>query len=144
MTGQEIFALMNNNPAFFLATVEGDQPRVRGMLLYKADEEGIVFHTGTMKDVYKQIMNNQKVELCFNDFGKGIQVRVRGSLKLVDDNALKDEISKHPTRQFVKDWKESGALEDFYHTFVVFRLRNGLATIWTMETNFAPKEEIIL
>ncbi len=144
MTGQEIFALMNSNPAFFLATVEGDQPRGRGMLLYKADEEGIVFHTGTMKDVYKQIMNNPKVEVCFNDFGKGIQVRVHGSLELVDDNALKDEISKHPTRQFVKDWKESGALEDFYRTFVVFRLKNGLATIWTMETNFAPKEEVSL
>lgn len=144
MTRQEIFDLMNGNPAFFLATMEGNQPRVRGMLLYKADESGIVFHTGTMKDVFKQIMKNSRVELCFNNFKKGIQVRVSGEIELVDDNNLKDEISEHPTRQFLKPWKESGDLQDFYNTFAVFRLRNGLANTWTIDRNFAPKDEIKL
>ena len=144
MTKQEIIDLINNNPAFHLATVEEDQPRVRGMLLYKADESGIVFHSGTMKDVYKQITVNPKVELCFNDFKSGIQVRVSGELEIVEDNNLKDEISEHPSRVFLKPWKESGELRDFYKTFAVFRLKNGIATHWTMEKNFAPKEQIIL
>ncbi|MFZ5987210.1 MAG: pyridoxamine 5'-phosphate oxidase family protein [Bacillota bacterium] len=144
MTKQEIFNLMNSNPAFFLATVDGDQPRTRGMLLYKADESGIVFHTGTFKDLYKQIMKNPKVELCFNDFRQNIQVRVSGELELVDDNNLKDEISEHPSREFLKPWRQSGALADFYKTFAVFRLRNGIATTWTIERNFEPKEEIKL
>jgi len=86
MTRQDAFDLMNANPAFHLATVEGKQPRVRGMLLYKADEAGVIFHTGTMKDVFKQIMENPRVELCFNDFKKGIQLRVSGELELVEDN----------------------------------------------------------
>lgn len=144
MNKEDIFSLMNNNPAFYLATVEDNQPRVRGMLLYKADDTGIVFHTGTMKDVYKQIMKNPRAELCFNDFKMGIQVRVSGELELVDDNNLKDEISEHPTRQFLKPWKESGELKDFYNTFAVFRLRNGIANTWTIERNFAPKDEIRL
>lgn len=144
MTRQDIFDLMNGNPVFYLATVEDNKPRVRGMLLYKADESGIVFHTGTMKDVFKQIMKNPSVQLCFNDFKKGIQVRVSGELELVFDNNLKDEISEHPTRQFLKPWKESGALRDFYNTFAVFRLRNGIANTWTIERNFAPKDEIKL
>lgn len=144
MTRQDIFDLMNSNPAFSLATIEENQPRVRGMLLYKADESGIVFHTSVMKDVYKQIMKNPRVELCFNNFKKGIQVRVSGELELVDDNNLKDEISEHPTRQFLKSWKESGDLQDFYNTFAVFRLRNGLANTWTIDRNFAPKDEIKL
>jgi pyridoxamine 5'-phosphate oxidase len=144
MTKKEVLDLMNNNPAFFLATVEENQPRVRGMLLYKADESGIVFHSGTMKDVYKQIIANPKVELCFNDFKGGIQVRVSGELEIVEDNTLKDEISEHPSRVFLKQWKESGVLQDFYKTFAVFRLKNGIATYWTMETNFTPKEQIIL
>lgn len=112
------------------------------MLLYKADENGIIFHTGIMKDVYGQVVNNPKVELCFN--GNGTQVRVSGELEIVDDNNLKDEISEHPTRKFLKPWKESGELNDFYKTFVVFRLKNGTATTWTIEKNFAPKELIKL
>ncbi|MTI81102.1 MAG: pyridoxamine 5'-phosphate oxidase family protein [Firmicutes bacterium] len=144
MTKQEVFELMSRNPVFHLATAEDDQPRVRGMLLYKADESGILFHTGTMKDVFKQIMENPRAELCFNDFKNGIQVRVSGKLELVDDNNLKDEISEHPSRKFLKPWKESSDLQDFYNTFAVFRLRNGIANTWTMEKNFAPKEEIEL
>lgn len=144
MARQEIFELMNRNPAFFLATVDDNQPRVRGMLLYKADEAGIIFHTGKMKDVFNQIMKRPKVEMCFNDFNKNIQVRVQGELELVEDNNLKDEISEHPTRQFLKQWKESGELQDFYNVFAVFRLRNGIATTWTIEKNFAPKVEVKL
>jgi len=142
MMKQEIFELMKNNPAFFLATVEENQPRVRGMLLYKADENGIIFHSGTMKDVYRQVVNNPKVELCFN--GNGTQVRISGELEIVDDNNLKDEISEHPSRKFLRPWKENGELKDFYDTFAVFRLRNGIATTWTIEKNFAPKVQIAL
>lgn len=145
MTRQDIFDLMNGNPAFFMATLEGDQPRVRGLLLYKADESGIVFHTGTMKDLYKQVVAHPKVELCFVDFNRNIQVRVKGELEIVDDNNLKDEIAEHPSRQFLKPWKEGGSLQDFYNNFAVFRLSNGTAITWTMGTNFVyPKEEIKL
>ena len=114
------------------------------MLLYKADESGIVFHSGTMKDVYGQVVANPKAELCFNDFKPGIQVRVNGELEIIDDNNLKDEICEHPTRQFLRGWRENGSLEDFYNSFVVFRLKGGRATTWTMETNFAPKEYVQL
>lgn len=144
MTKQEIIEFINQNPVIFLATAEGDQPRVRGMMLYKADESGIVFHSGKMKDVYRQVVNNPKAELCFNDLKKGVQMRVSGELEIVDDNNLKDEICEHPTRRFLKAWRESGSLQDFYNTFVVFRLKNGKAVIWTMETNFSPKEYIQL
>lgn len=142
MIREEIFELMKKNPAFFLATVEDNQPRVRGMLLYNADENGIVFHSGTMKDLYGQVVKNPKVELCFN--GNGTQVRVSGELEIVDDITMKDEISEHPSRKFLKPWKENGELKDFYNTFVVFRLNNGIATTWNIEKNFAPKDRIQL
>lgn len=142
MNKKEIFKLIEKNTAFYLGTVDGNQPRVRGMLLYKADESGIVFHTAAMKDVYSQIVKNPKVELCFNE--NGTQVRVSGELEIVDDNKLKDEILNHPTRKFLEPWKESMSLEDFYKSFVVFRLKGGLATIWTMDKNFEPKEVVKL
>lgn len=144
MNKAEAYEMMNANLGFFLATCEDGQPRVRGMMLYRADEEGILFHTGTSKDVYAQIIKNPKVEMCFNDFKAGVQLRVAGELEAVDDNALKDEIAGHPTRGFVKAWRENGVFNDFYADFIVFRMRGGRATIWTMEKNFAPKETLEL
>lgn len=144
MTKNEIYEMMNTNPVFHLATLDGDHPRVRGMLLYQADETGIVFHSGTMKDVYHQIIKHPHAELCFFDAKNGTQVRVRGTLEIDDDQGLKDIISEHPTRQFLKGWKASVPLEDFYSTFAVFRLKHGLATTWTMDKNFDPKDQIEL
>ncbi|MBC3796494.1 pyridoxamine 5'-phosphate oxidase family protein [Acetobacterium tundrae] len=144
MNKQEVYEFMSKNPAFFLATADGDQPKVRGMLLYKADESGIVFHSGTMKEVYRQIQKNPKAELCFNDFKKGLQVRVRGQLEIVDDHKVKDEIVNHPTRKFLTAWVESMKPEDFYKSFVVFKLVHGVAVVWTMATNFEPNVDIEL
>jgi len=142
MKKEEIFKLITENPAFFLATVEDDQPKVRGMLLYKVDEDGIIFHTGSMKDLYGQVLKNPKVELCFN--GNGSQVRISGTLEIIDDNNFKDEICNHPSRKFLQAWRESKELKDFYKELIVFRLKNGTATTWTMATNFASKEFIQL
>lgn len=144
MTKQEIFDLMKRNPVFFLATVEDQQPRVRGMLLYRADENGIIFHTGTFKHVYAQIMKNPRVELCFNDLKQGVQIRVSGELELLDDKNIKDEISQHPSRKFLQAWKESGDIQDFYDRFAVFRLQPAQATIWIMDRNFTGTENISL
>jgi len=114
------------------------------MFLYKADENGIIFHSGSMKAVHEQISENPKVELCFNDFKNGIQVRVSGPLEILEDNALKDEIYNHPTRGFLKPWRDAGKFGDFYSTFKVYRLKGGKASVWTMPANFDPKEEIVL
>ena len=98
MNKKEILEFINANPAFHLATVEGDQPRCRGMLLFRADTNGILFHSGTMKAVHHQIEKNPKVELCFNDLPKGVQVRVAGKLEIVEDNELYIELRLHAAR----------------------------------------------
>jgi uncharacterized pyridoxamine 5'-phosphate oxidase family protein len=141
----QIFEVINRNPVLFLATVEETEPRVRGMLLYKADESGIIFHTGPHKDVYHQITKNPNVQICFYDATQNIQIRVRGALEKIEDENLKEEIANHPTRAFMQSWKANCATkEDFYKMFSVFRLKNGKANIWTFQTNFAPKEDILL
>jgi pyridoxamine 5'-phosphate oxidase len=138
MTKSEILALINANPACHLATAEGDVPHVRGILLYRADENGLVFHTGNTKDLYRQLIRNPKVEFCFNDYQKGIQVRVSGSVELVDDMGLKKEIVGK--RDFLKPWVE----QQGWDMLVVYRLRKGRATTWTMQTNFDPKTYVDL
>ena len=138
MVKEELFQIMNENPVFHLATMDGDQPRVRGMLLYRADEQGIIFHTASTKDVYQQIQKNPKVELCFQ--GQGIQIRVSGVLEQVQDDKLRDEIFAHPTRKFLQAWKAQG----IDGLLQIFRLKNGEAVTCTMETNFEEKKPVQL
>lgn len=133
MTKAEIIQFMNANPACHLATADGNQPRVRGMLMYRADEQGVLFHTGTTKDLYKQLMANPRVELCFNSMKDGVQVRVSGKAELVEDQKLKEEVVAN--RPFMKPWIE----ERGYQFLAVFRVRNAAAVVWTMATNLEPK-----
>lgn len=138
MTSKEIFELVNSNPAFHLATADGDQPRVRGMLLYRADENGFIFHTASTKDLYSQIMKNPKAEMCFSC--GGTQIRVTGVLEQSDDPALRAEIFAHPSRKFLQAWVANG-IDDLLQVFV---MKNCTAVTWTMETNFEPKQQIKL
>ncbi len=138
MTKEEMFQLMNANPVFHLATMDGDQPRVRGMLLFRADDNGIIFHTASIKDVFAQLMKNPKAELCFQ--GQGVQLRVTGVLELNSDEKLKDEIFNHPSRKFLQAWKEKG----IDGLLQVFSLKNGTAVEWTMATNFDEKKPVTL
>ena len=138
MSEKEMYALMNANPAFHLATVEDDQPRVRGMLLFRADEHGIIFHTASTKDLYAQIKKNPKAEMCF--FGDGTQIRVTGVLEQIYDDELREEIFNHPTRQFLQAWKDNG----IDHLLQMFRMKNCEAVTWTMATNFDKKQPVLL
>ena len=138
LTKNEMFQIMSENPVFHLATVEGDQPRVRGMLLFRADESGIIFHTACTKDVFAQIKQNPNAELCFQ--GDGTQIRVAGVLEEVEDDVLREEIFNHPTRTFLQAWKANGVDK----LLKIFCLKGGRATAWSMETNFDEKEFIDL
>ena len=138
MEKKEMYQLMNENPVMHLATMDGDQPRVRGMLLFRADEDGIIFHTASTKDVFAQIQKNPKAEMCFQ--GRDVQLRVTGTLELVEDEALREEIFNHPTRKFLQAWKEQG----IDGMLQVFRMRHGSAETWTMESNFDKKNPVSL
>lgn len=140
MNKAEIIAFLNANPVFHLATLDGEKPRVRGMLLYRADEKGILFHTGKMRDLYKQLAKNPHVELAFNNGSDEnlIQVRISGTVDLVEDLELKKEIVRN--RDFLKPFvKQAG-----YDPLAVYRIKNGVASIWTMKTNLEPKKFVEL
>jgi pyridoxamine 5'-phosphate oxidase len=138
MNKKDIIEFINSNQVCYLATIEDNQPRVRGMMAYKADETGILFHTGNKKDLYQQLLKNPKVELCFFNPKTNMQIRVSGKAVVIDDLKLKQEIVE--ARPFMKPW-----IEQFgYVLLVVFKVVDGVAQIWTFETNLAPKEYIKL
>jgi pyridoxamine 5'-phosphate oxidase len=134
MTKEEIFEFVKKNPVFSLATIDGNQPRVRLIMLYRADENGIIFVTGKQKPVHKQLQANPAVEMCFYNQDEGRQVRIEGKVKMLDDLELKKQVVEDFS--FLKPWVESQG----YEVLICYCLQNGKATTWTMETNFEQKQ----
>ena len=130
MTRDEILQFLNQNPVCHLATLEKGRPRVRGMFMYRADEKGILFHTGLSKSLPRQVQTGAPVEVCFNS--PDMQVRVSGIAEGVEDLELKREIVA--ARPFMQPWVEKHGLS----LLVVFRITQCEAAIWTMQTNFEP------
>ena len=137
MTKEEVFELIKANPIAWMATVEGDQPRVRAMGIPRADENGIIIQTWTIKDIHQQVVDNPKMELCFNDLKGGVQVRVSGTAEIIDDVAAKEKMVED--RPFMKPTVEEHGID----VVALYRLK-GKATAWTMAQNFEPKEYIDL
>ena len=69
---------------YYLATADGDQPRVRPFGTAHVFEDKLYIQTGKVKDVSKQIHANPKVEICA--FKDGQWLRVAGTL--VEDERL--------------------------------------------------------
>lgn len=136
-TREEIFKQLNSNPVFYLATSEDGKPHVRGMLLFKADNRGIIFHTGTFKALHHQLQENPSVEMCFSCKETNEQIRISG--ELVQDNSpeLLDEIYQHPTRGFLRSMGES-----IKGQIAVYRMETGKASFWTMAKNLEPNSYI--
>lgn len=64
---KEICDFLKKCGVFYLATAEGDQPRVRPFGAVHMFENKMYLITGKVKDVSKQIQNNCKVELSAFD-----------------------------------------------------------------------------
>lgn len=128
----KILEFLNANADFQLATTEGNIPHVRTLMLHKADETGIYFMVGKFKDVYRQLSLNPNVELCFHK--DNFQIRIAGHVESLDkDLELKKEILS--ARLFMKPWIDNVG---FKH-MAVFRIKNGIATTWSLETETQPK-----
>lgn len=86
---QEVYEFLKNCGTYYLATVEGDQPRVRPFGTVDIFEGKLYIQTGKVKDVSKQLQKNPKAEICA--FANGTWVRVAG--ELVRDDRI--EAKKH-------------------------------------------------
>ncbi len=83
---------------YYLATVDGDQPRVRPFGTANIFEDKLYIQTGKSKDVSKQIHANPKVELCA--FMNGEWLRVAGELVADDRREAKQAmLDAYPSLQ---------------------------------------------
>ena len=75
---QEVLDFLKKAGTYYLATAEGDQPRVRPFGTIHLYDGKLYIQTGKKKDVSKQIAANPKAEICA--FCEGTWIRVAATL----------------------------------------------------------------
>ena len=102
---EEVWSRFKDFQHVFLATMEGDQPRVRPVTLINFDGKFWVT-TDTWSEKVEQIQKNPKVEFSFV-FKKGDKdycIRVTGLAKIIKDKLVKAKLARH-CDFFSKHWK---------------------------------------
>ena len=130
MSLQDCIQFANENPVCYLASTDGDQPRVRALLLVLADDKGFGLCTLSPKKMSMQLHQNPKTEVCFfnnaTEFPEMKMMRVTGKVEFTDEKALFDKALE--TRKALSDIIGQ-SIEPFIE---VFRIRSGEAHFWTI------------
>ena len=116
----EVYEFLKKAGTYYLATVDGDQPRVRPFGTVDVFEGKLYIQTGKVKDVSKQLQANPKAELCA--FMDGKWIRVAG--KLIRDDRV--EAKRHMLDQYPSLQKMYSAEDD--NTEVLY-FQDAVATI---------------
>lgn len=85
---ERVCEFLDEAGTYYLATADGDQPRVRPFGTALLMNGRLYIQTGKVKAVSKQIAANPKVEICA--FKDGKWLRVSGELAEDDDRAVKE------------------------------------------------------
>ena len=116
---ERVCTFLKDAEVYYLATVEGDQPRVRPFGTANIFEGKLYIQTGKVKPTSRQILANPKVEI--SAFHQGTWVRLSG--ELVEDDrveAKKSMLDAYPNLRGMYD-ENDGNTQVFY-------FRNAVAT----------------
>ena len=113
MTGIErVCRFLEEAQTYYLATAEGDQPRVRPFGTVLLCDGKLYIQTGKSKDVSKQIAANPKVEVCAFQGGKWL--RIAGELVRDENRDVKVAmLEKMPSLKGMYD-PDDGNMEMLY------------------------------
>ena len=81
---ENVLRFLKEAEVYYLATVEGDQPRVRPFGTVNLYEGKLYIQTGKIKPVSKQLMTNPKAEICAFKDGKWLRI----ACELIEDDSL--------------------------------------------------------
>jgi uncharacterized pyridoxamine 5'-phosphate oxidase family protein len=119
----EVLDFLKKVGTYYLATVEGNQPRVRPFGTIHLFEDKLCIQTGKSKEFSKQILKNPNVEICAFDGETWLRV----AAKLVEFNSNEAQISMLDAYPSLKSMYEVGdgntlilALQDATATFSSF------------------------
>lgn len=102
--------------AMTVATVDGDGPDARMLLLKGVDERGFVFYTNLESAKAQALRNDPRAALCFYWDQIEKQVRVRGRVALVSDEEADAYFATRPRLSQISAWasKQSRPMEGYF------------------------------
>jgi pyridoxamine 5'-phosphate oxidase len=117
------------NRTCYLATIDGDQPRVRCLGMWYADETGFYFQAQNVKAMCHQLRKNPRAEVYFSSKNFRRIMRVYGRVRFIDDD-MKMRAKCIKERPFVKNF---GITKPSDKLLEVFHLYTGEAYFWTFK-----------
>ena len=111
---KRVLDFLKKAEVYYLATVEGDQPRVRPFGTIHEFEGKLYIQTGKVKPTSHQLAANPKAEICA--FANGAWIRV--ACELVEDDRLeakKSMLDAYPNLRSMYD-ENDGNTQVFYMT----------------------------
>lgn len=90
---KEVYDFLKTCGTYYLATMEGTQPRVRPFGTVEIFEDRLYIQTGKVKAVSRQIQENPQIEICA--FSNGKWLRVSGKLARDDRMEPKKHMLEH-------------------------------------------------
>ena len=126
---KEVYEFLKECGTFYIATEEGDQPRVRPFGVVNIFEDKLYIQTGKSKKVSKQMQINPKVEIC--SFKDGKWLRLEG--KVVRDDRREAKASMLEANPILKNMYSA----DDDNTEVLY-FENAKATFYSFTEE--PKE----
>ncbi len=127
---ERVYDFLKKAEVYYLATVEGDQPRVRPFGTINEFEGKLYIQTGKVKPTSKQLAANPKAEICAFTGGEWIRV----TCELVEDDrfeAKKSMLDAYPNLRGMYD-ENDGNTQVFY-------IKNAVATFST----FGKESEVV-
>lgn len=109
---EKVYQFLKKAEVYYLATVDGNEARVRPFGTVNVFEGKLYIQTGKKKDVSKQLLLNPNAEICA--FLDGTWVRVSGTL-VEDDRveAKKSMLDAYPNLRAMYD-ENDGNTQVFY------------------------------
>ena len=86
---EKVSEFLDKTRTYYLATVDGDQPRVRPFGTVLVYDGKLYIQTGKVKPVSKQLAANPKAEICAFDGQTGTWLRVSGEIINDDSRDVK-------------------------------------------------------
>ena len=92
----EVYEFLKKCGTYYLATCEGDQPRVRPFGTIDIFDGKLTIQTGRSKDVSKQIHDNANIEICAFDGSTWLRVEAK-ACALEDVAAAEHMLNAYPS-----------------------------------------------
>lgn len=95
---QEVYEFLKKCGTYYLATMDGDQPRVRPFGTVDLFDGRLTIQTGKVKDVSRQMLQNPKIEICAFDGERWLRV----AATVVEDSRIQAQehmLAAYPSLQ---------------------------------------------